>query len=67
MKLKNWPNGEAYISHCAWKLAEDCEDKDTTRERIEKAAIAFNVTKVSSGVCDKCAKLLQNADDLEGL
>lgn len=63
MKLKNWQNGEPYISHCAWKLSPNCEDKDTTRERLEKAMIAFNVHKVSSGICSACYKVLQLDED----
>jgi len=68
MKIKETPDGERLLVHCSWQKHPDCPDKKTTKEQLEKAALAFNITKISSGCCEACARIVdQELDKSEKL
>jgi hypothetical protein len=60
-------NGTKLLFHCAWKKHEKCPDKRTKKEQLEKAAAAFEVKGITSGVCDFCAEIINQELDREEL
>jgi hypothetical protein len=63
MRVKKWDSGEVYLWHCAWNLSPDCEDKNTTREMLDEARIAFEVDKISTGICEACLEVLEKLEN----
>lgn len=58
MEIKQWDNGEKYLSHCSWKISEDCEDRYKDKEALERKAKKEGIEKISSGICKKCLAIL---------
>jgi len=66
MKIKTESTGERLIQHCSWKTSPNCPDLKTTPEDLKKAALAFNIEKITSGCCESCEAILDaELDELE--
>jgi hypothetical protein len=63
MRIITWPNNERVLQHCMI-----CEDANVpaNRAKIEKVKQAFEIEKVTTGICADCAAVLESElDDME--